>query len=146
MRYSKFEMVMRQSKVYESRYEYNVSGSGEAYDFAVKIMELDIMPEEHFYSVSLNAKGDVVGFCEVSKGSVDEAHCGAREVFRTAIMQNATAVVLFHNHPSGDAAPSDADIASTKRLIEAGEIIGIKVVDHLIIGDGGYSSVFGFIS
>lgn len=145
MRYTKFETVLRPSEVYESKYDYSVTSSDATADFAVNVLEADIRPEEHFYALSVNTKGGVIGINEVSKGNICGSFADSREVFRTAIIQNAAAVVLIHNHPSGDIQPSPEDVKTTKRLCEAGEILGIKVVDHVIVGNNtvGYFSMKG---
>lgn len=78
---------------------------------------------------------------EVSVGILNQTVMHAREVFKAAILSNATSVILVHNHPMGDAVPSDADIEITKRLMEAGSILGIPVSDHLVIHGREYTSI-----
>ena len=142
MRYSKFEMVLRQSKVYESKYEYKVSGPHDVRAFAVDILGVNEYPEEHLFAISVSAKGDVIGVCEVSKGGIAGSMAEPRDVFKTAIMQNAAGIILIHNHPSGDVTPSREDIGTTERLKKAGEILGIQVLDHLIVALSGASTSF----
>ena len=77
----------------------------------------------------------------VSVGSLNKAIVYPREVFKKAILSNAANVLAFHNHPSGDTEPSQQDIQLTYRLVEAGELLGIKLLDHLIIGDGTFTSL-----
>lgn len=96
---------------------------------------------EHFGVVLLNGSLQIVGVELVSIGIVNRTLVHPREVFRPAIKANATAVVLFHNHPSGWLAPSDEDKEVTSRLKKAGEVLGIEVVDHLIIGKSTYVSM-----
>lgn len=76
----------------------------------------------------------------VSIGSLNQSIVHPRSVFQTACLSNAAALILIHQHPSGDPSPSSEDISITRRLKEAGEIMGIKVLDHIIIGDGEYVS------
>jgi DNA repair protein RadC len=76
----------------------------------------------------------------VSVGSLNQSIVHPREVFKTACLSNAAALILIHQHPSGDSTPSSEDISITRRLKEAGEIMGIKVLDHIIVGDGEYCS------
>lgn len=90
---------------------------------------------EHFVVLLLNAKLQVTGINTVSIGSLNNTCVHPREVFKPAILANASSVILAHNHPSGDATPSEEDILLTKRLRDAGEILGIEVVDHIIVGD-----------
>ena len=78
---------------------------------------------------------------EISKGGVNFASVSAREVFQNAIKKGAAGMILYHNHPSGDPTPSREDISLTKRLIEAGKLLSIEIIDHIIIGDGKFISL-----
>ena len=98
--------------------------------------------QEVFYVFCLNAKGQTVGVSQVGMGSLAECPVHPREVFTAAVHTARTcSIVLVHNHPSGDTMPSDEDIDITRRLIEAGKIMGIKVLDHVIVGDDDYKSM-----
>ena len=97
--------------------------------------------KEHFVSLMINAKGEIIEETEVSIGDLCSSSTHPREVFVDAVKRSAGSVVFLHNHPSGDPSPSDTDIRTTKRLIEAGTILGIPVLDHIIIGDGIYVSM-----
>lgn len=92
-------------------------------------------PQETLYAFFLNTRNEIIEFCIITKGLVDRTAIHAREVFRPALLNNAVRIVLAHNHPSGDHTPSQGDIRSTRELIEAGKIIGIEVVDHVVIGE-----------
>jgi DNA repair protein RadC len=98
---------------------------------------------EHFVIILLNQKNRVTGVNTVSIGSLTASIVHPREVFKGAILSNAAAIVCGHNHPSGDCQPSREDRALTTRLVEAGKLLGIAVLDHVIIGDG-TSSYFSF--
>ena len=98
---------------------------------------LDGIDREHFCVVMLDTKNKVIGIHTVSIGTLDAALATPREVFKPAILCNAASVILGHNHPSGDPAPSRDDHALTKRLTDAGEMLGIKVLDHVVIGELG---------
>lgn len=91
---------------------------------------------EHFVVVLLDTKNKVIGVNTVSIGSLDVCIVHPREVFKPAILANASRVLLGHNHPSGDTTPSPEDIAVTKRMMEAGNLLGIDVLDHIIVGNG----------
>lgn len=91
---------------------------------------------EVFCVMNLNTKGKVINLSVVSVGVLDSSMVHPREVFKSVILSNAAAVILLHNHPSGVTEPSPEDYETTKRLMEAGEVLGIKVVDHLIVGGG----------
>lgn len=92
--------------------------------------------QETFVVVTLNSKNRVIRRHLVSIGTVSSALVHPRECFRPAILDGASAVILAHNHPSGDTCPSSEDLKITRQLINAGQHIGIKVFDHVIIGDG----------
>jgi DNA repair protein RadC len=96
---------------------------------------------EHLYALVLDARNQVRHTRLISTGTLTESLVHPREVFREAIRFSAAAIVLVHNHPSGDPEPSPQDIATTKRLMEAGKILGIDVLDHVIIGDGRWTSL-----
>lgn len=98
-------------------------------------------PTESFFCVCLNNKNKMLGWSEVARGTISETIVHPREVFKPAILSNAAAVVLVHNHPSGETTPSREDLNATRRLKEAGDIIGIPVLDHVIIGDPGFYSM-----
>jgi len=90
--------------------------------------------KEHFFLISLNTRNKVKFVELISTGTVNASLVHPREVFRRSIIRGAAAAIICHNHPSGDAEPSEEDINITRRLIEAGKIIGIEVLDHVIIG------------
>ena len=92
------------------------------------------LSQEVFFTITLDTKHNVIAIHETTRGLLDRSYVHAREVFRQAIIDNASRVVFCHNHPSGDPSPSTADISSTKALVAAGKIIGIEVLDHIIIG------------
>ena len=89
----------------------------------------------------INAKGEILEEHEVSIGDLCSTSVHPREVFCQAIKRSAAAVLFVHNHPSGDPTPSRQDVETTKRLLEAAKILGIRVLDHIIIGDGAYISL-----
>ena len=98
-------------------------------------------PVEQFGVVLLDTKHRVIRTMVLSVGSLDSTGVEPRDVFRQAMLACAPAVVLFHNHPSGDPEPSRDDIALTMRLAAAGELMGVAVIDHLVLGDGRYCSL-----
>jgi DNA repair protein RadC len=97
-------------------------------------------PTERFLMFVLNTKNRIMNFVEISVGSLNVSVVHPRDAFRAAVIQGAYAVVFAHNHPSGDPAPSREDRDCTKRLVEAGKILGIRVLDSIIIGDESYYS------
>ena len=96
--------------------------------------ELSNLDREVFCVLNLNVKGQVINMNVVSVGSLCSTEIHPREVFKSSILSNAGSIIAMHNHPSGDPTPSEADIESTKRLVEAGELLGIPLLDHIIVG------------
>ncbi len=97
--------------------------------------------KEYFKSVLVNTRSEILSVDNVSVGELTRTLVHPREVFSRAVRKGAYGVIFVHNHPSGDPTPSEEDIITTARLVEGGDILGIKVLDHLIIGDGIYNSL-----
>lgn len=108
---------------------------------ATEYLRMHELPEEYMYMVCMNTKLDMTGVFEISHGNVNSSIVGTREVFQKALLANAVCIAMIHNHPSGDPTPSREDIIVTERLIKAGEVLGIQVLDHIIIGRPGYTSL-----
>lgn len=103
--------------------------------------ELVYEKREILIALLLNVKGEIESKEIISIGELSATNVHPREVFSPAIRKGAAGIIVVHNHPSGDPAPSDEDILATKRLIEAGQIVGIRLIDHVIIGNGSYTSL-----
>lgn len=88
----------------------------------------------------LNSKSKLIGETDISKGTVNASLITPRELFIEALQKNAVSIVILHNHPSGDPTPSRNDMLTTKRIMDAGELIGIELLDHVIIGNNCYVS------
>jgi DNA repair protein RadC len=99
------------------------------------------LDREHFRAILLNTKHEVLDIVNVSVGGLASAPVHPREVFTEAVRRCAAAVIVVHNHPSGDAQPSSDDVMITEQLRAAGRLIGIELLDHLIIGDGTFTSL-----
>jgi DNA repair protein RadC len=97
--------------------------------------------EEYLYMLCMNTKLELTSVFEISHGGVNSSIVSPREVFQKALLANAVNIIMIHNHPSGNSKPSKEDIEVTKRLIEAGKIIGVDVLDHIIIGQPYYTSL-----
>ena len=97
-------------------------------------------PQEHLILILLDTRNRVMEAKLVSKGTLSGSPAHPREVFKRAVHQSASGVILLHNHPSGDPTPSSEDFAVTKQLADAGRILGIRVLDHIILGDETYYS------
>lgn len=107
---------------------------------AIFMEQLRYRRKEYFMILLLNTKNHVISKEEISVGSLNASIVHPREIFNIPLRKSAASVILVHNHPSGDPSPSQEDLEVTRRLVEAGNILGIAVRDHLIIGDGCYFS------
>jgi DNA repair protein RadC len=105
----------------------------------VTLLQLEVA--EVFVIVCLSTKCEVIAYHRVSRGTLDSAPVHPREVFKAALLANAASLILAHNHPSGDPTPSRDDVALTRRLADAGRLLGIPVSDHLVIGIDGWTSL-----
>jgi DNA repair protein RadC len=102
--------------------------------------KLEFRQREHYLLVSLDARSRLISLDKVSIGTLDAALVHPRETFETAIARHAAKVIICHNHPSGDPQPSDDDLAVTKRLVMAGKVLGITVIDHVIVASQSFYS------
>ena len=110
-------------------------------DAAMLVMEeMRYLQKEHFKIMLLDTKNNVKKISEISVGSLNGSIVHPREVFKEAVINSCSSIILAHNHPSGECEPSHEDIVLTNRLDECGKIMGIRVLDHIIIGDGIYFS------
>ena len=98
-------------------------------------------PQEVLVVITVTTKMRVLGVCEVYRGCIDSSPVRLAEIFRPAILQNAAGIFIAHNHPSGDPTPSADDVAVTRELVKAGQLLDIEVLDHLVIGDGRHVSL-----
>lgn len=102
---------------------------------------LESADREQFYVLHLTAKNQVIAMEQVAMGTLTNSLLHPREVFKAAIVSNSAQIILCHNHPSGNVQPSREDELITTRIIQAGEILGIEILDHVIIGNGNYCSM-----
>lgn len=135
MEYTKYRLEIVRENSFNSDYEYNIKNSVDVRDFLVNVCKLHRNPSEVVMVIAVNSKGNVIGFTQVSSGSLDSSIVEPRDVFRYAIMSNAAGIIIAHNHPSENVTPSNDDVAVTKRISEAGDILRIKLLDHVIIGN-----------
>ncbi len=116
----------------------SLTSPGEVAEFLME--EMRFYNKEYFKIVLLNTKNQLISLEDISVGSLNASIVHPREIFHYPIKKSAAAIILVHNHPSGDPTPSREDLDVTKRLVEAGEILGIKVLDHIIVGEGRHLS------
>lgn len=114
---------------------------GSPQDVANFLMEeMRYYHKEYFKIILLNTKNKIISIEDISVGSLNSSIVHPREIFNPAVKKSAAALILVHNHPSGDTQPSNEDMEVTKRLIEAGKVLGINILDHIIVGEGRYLS------
>ncbi len=103
--------------------------------------EMSALEQEQLRVILLNTRNHVLGIKTIYQGSLNSSHVRVGELFRPAVRENAAAMIVIHNHPSGDPSPSPDDVAITKTIIQAGKLLDIQVLDHLIIGQGRFISL-----
>lgn len=107
----------------------------------VLVPRLSYLKQEVFEIVLLDSKGRIITMSRIFMGNLNTTIVHPREVFRPAIKSSADSIILTHNHPSGDPMPSVEDVNITRRLIDVGDLLGVRVIDHIIIGDGTFISL-----
>jgi DNA repair protein RadC len=117
-----------------------ISSAADVFNFARGIYGTLDADKEHFCLLALNNKNRVIGYKVISTGTLTQSVVHPREVFRAALAFDAAAIAIFHNHPSGDPAPSAEDIDITKRLKDGAELLGLRLLDHVVVGDDRYFS------
>lgn len=132
------KIKMVKDKGLEKQYKFKISNPWDCYKVLRDLLEYE--DREHFLVVTLNTKNEINNITTVSTGTLNSSLVHPREVFKTAILSNANKIIIEHNHPSGYIEPSNEDKNITNRLIKCGEIFGINILDHIIIGDGSYFS------
>jgi DNA repair protein RadC len=134
-----FELFRRTNRLKVQGFATKIQSAEDVYHyFADRLAE---KKKEYFYALCLDTKNRIISETLVSVGILDASLIHPREVFNPAVKASCHAVILVHNHPSGEAEASVADIEVTKMLYNAGDIIGISILDHIIIGKEGYSSM-----
>ena len=131
----------KEVSVYCPEIDRKMNGPEKIVKLAREYLRMHELPEEYMYMVCMNTKLDMTGVFEISHGNVNSSVVGTREVFQKALLANAVSVIFIHNHPSGDSTPSREDVKVTERLKEAGNILGIDVLDHIIIGRPNHTSL-----
>lgn len=135
----RLELVKEESHKYEV--ETRISCPKDIYEVLTKVCRIQCNAEEVFILITLNTKNIVTGYFEVHRGTINTSLVHPREVFKRALLNNASNIIVAHNHPSGDPNPSKEDIQITERLKEAGNLLGINLIDHIIVGDDKYISL-----
>lgn len=115
----------------------NISSNKNAAQTIETIFNLSSKPEEHLVLLTLNTKNKITGAFTVHIGAIDTSIVSPASIFQRALLSNASHILIAHNHPSGNPVPSPQDISVTKRISEAGLLLGVKLLDHIIIGENG---------
>lgn len=139
MKISKCKLIMIKENEIDSK---PLNNAKDIHDFLINKVKLHNEPEEVVIMLALDNKNNVNGYFEVSRGSISMSLLSPREVFKRALTSNAKSIVVAHNHISGDVSPSIQDEVITKALIKAGEILDIKLLDHIIVSEKDYYSFF----
>lgn len=133
-----FEIFKLTNWVKRGGFKPTIESAQDVYNYFVDF--LSGKKKEHFYVLCLDTKNRIIEReVLVSRGTLNSSLIHPREVFKEAIKRSANAVILVHNHPSGDCNPSDEDLRVTEKLVSAGELLGINVLDHVIVGEGCWS-------
>lgn len=143
MEIKKYELYLEEDKVWDTRNEYQLASNESVICFVKEELKADRWDREKFVVLAVNAKGDLIGYNLASVGELSSSIVSPREIAKFLILANAAAVIFVHNHPSDDVTPSPEDIASTKRLKKVTDLIGIKMLDHIIISKTGSYSFCG---
>ena len=133
------ELARRVSRQ-EARRALDVNDPSSVYDYYRETLRYE--EQEVVICMMLDSRNRLIGESELTRGTVNMSLISAREVFMTALSAHASKIILIHNHPSGDASPSSADIETTRRIFLAGEMLGIPLLDHIIAGDNTYTSLY----
>ena len=107
----------------------------------IYMQEMRYHEREHFKVIFLNTKNAIIGDKDISIGTVNASLVDPREIFKIALLYKAVHIILMHNHPSGIPTPSQSDVDVTRRMVKAGKVLGIEILDHIVIGDGNYISL-----
>lgn len=137
----KLTLVKEKEIPYNNSFKEALTSPEAVVKFVVDYIGLDTFAEEYLYLFALNVKNSINGIAEVSHGALNYSIVHPREVYKYAISMNAASIILVHNHPSGDTTPSKEDIIITKKIQEAGELLEINLLDHIIVSPDGHLSL-----
>jgi len=136
-----FSLKVVKEKSVRYNIDRHITSPQAVYEVATQVIEIQDQAEESMWMITLDTKCNLTGLFEVSRGTINASIAHPREIYKRAVLQNASSIALIHNHPSGDPTPSAEDTNITQRVSEAGTLLGIQLVDHLVIGDGNYRSM-----
>ena len=134
-----FEIFRRVNRLKNNGFKVKIKNAEDVYNYFKD--RLEVKNKEYFYALFLDTKNRVIGEELISVGTLNSSLIHPREVFNPAIKASANAIILVHNHPSGDVKPSNEDIEITKKVKESGDILGINILDHVIVGNNTFTSL-----
>lgn len=141
MRFTKYKVeLVKENAVNYGGKDFNINNAYQLYKAMCDIYHMDRQTEEVLCVICVDIKNRVIGIHEVSRGTIDASLVNQRELFKRVLLNNAAKIFVVHNHPSGVTTPSNADCIITNKIQKAGELLDIKLLDHIIIGDGEYYS------
>lgn len=118
----------------------NVNNTQELAEFCINELHMDLFPEEYTYMFALATNNAILGFFEISVGSINYSVISARDLFMRAVLLNAASMIIVHNHPSGDCKFSGVDTTFTENILSVGKVLGLSLLDHVVIGNKKYFS------
>jgi len=133
-----FEIFRRTNRINKNGFKTKIKTAKDVYNYFID--NLQDKKKEHFYALLLDTKNQIISEELISVGTLNSSLIHPREVFNPAIKASANSVILVHNHPSGDSSPSKEDEKVTKVVSDAGKILGIEVLDHVVIGNNDFFS------
>lgn len=136
-----YKLMLVKEKEAPYGYGDGLTSPNEVAKLAIDVLKMGQFTEEYMYLVALSTKNRINGLAEICHGTLNNMLVHPREVYKYAISMNAASIILIHNHPSGNPTPSIEDIEITRRLKEAGDLLGIQLLDHVIVADGGFVSL-----
>lgn len=133
--FQKYRLEVVREETFNRTYSVCMTNPKDVHKYLVDVCRLHKNHQEVLLAIAINAKGETIGFTTVSVGDLCSSVSHPREIFKFAICSNAGSIILAHNHPSENPEPSKTDITTTNRVAEAGEILGIPLLDHIIVGN-----------
>lgn len=135
------EVLTVEQVLHERAVQYDTKIRSSTHAGKIGIKEIGNCASETVLMLALDTKLGINAMHKVFTGTLNSSVAHPREIFRTAILNNAAQIIIYHNHPSGNLDPSDADLSFTERMVEIGELLGIRVVDHIIVSNDNYYSL-----
>lgn len=141
MRINRYTVKLVKEEGINYKLEDDVISPYTAWKVIERVFELSSSPVEKLGIIALNTQNKIAGLHIIVVGGLNKAFVELRSIFQPALLNNAASIILFHNHPSGSTKPSKEDISLTGKLYEAGRLLGIQILDHIIVGEEGYISL-----